>query len=248
MRPLEEDPDYRRELPRRAQRQLLRRDIYQPVQRGLRRALAVLAALSGDEPAGSLAIAYLRTGFSIARRPCLVLAATVLADGLSRVHGMSAVRDWIRSRRFERALGLCGIGSGGRRRAVDLLDLLTRYRDWPGQTGSDAAADPALLAGATMRSVLGDPVGRSLAGVNSHGDAEWFHRGGFGDLIWWLFVRGLLSGEERGVADQAEELFRVVAEWMRSMEGSGYRVESLVSSSTVHPQVRSSSTRANSSP
>jgi glycosidase len=162
----------------------------------------------------------------------LILLSWILVRRLGELSERDDVRELSRSRLEEWHVGSAladltqslGATRDDARRAVAAIDLMIVGGGRESGVGQDAAA---------LVEIFASPAGQRFLGVHRYGDALWFNREAFMELVRWMMttaaVAAIADGKEE-VRLRIDEIQRAV-DWIVSAgEDSGYQMEEFLES------------------
>jgi hypothetical protein len=166
---------------------------------------------------------------------CSQLGKIISMDGFEEI-SRSWMDEWMLNKIFVSTLNDLGLDDRSNWRAVTLLKLLTSHHAWwqlidkpPAKTGKSASYR-------ILSSILSDSDALSYLGVNRYQDVLWFNKEAFEDLMWWLYVIGVVEisgastdGDQAGVVGKLiSSYYDEITALLSNAQASGYKLEKLL--------------------
>ena len=210
-------------------REQLEATLYLPV---LESRLAGPAAAPSEE-----VVAYVKSRLGAEPRPWAGLFGWVIVHSLGRIlgetnfaqHSRSWLDEWLLGRILGRTLRDLGVEETPASETVGLIGLLTTHQRWFAVEGPDP-----LRAYRVLESLLKDSEVQQFLRVNRYQNILWYTQEAFEELLWWLFVVGVIQSSadpQRPVGEAAEEIlgyYRIVCDLQRAGRKAEYQVEKLL--------------------
>jgi glycosidase len=181
---------------------------------------------NGDAYTWSVALGWLYTA---------QLGRVISSDTYEEI-SRSWMDEWVLNKILVSTLDDLGLDERSGWRAVTLVKLLTTHHAWwrvslshkPGKGGSGSYH--------LMSSLLSDSDALLYLGVNRYQDILWFNKEAFEDLLWWLFIIGIIEIVSTSRDDKdIDELRRLILtshgeieKLLSSAQASGYKLEKLL--------------------
>jgi hypothetical protein len=145
----------------------------------------------------------------------------------------SWIDEWMLGKIIASALQDMQVDQGAAWRAVSLVKILTGQHDWCeiGENGSDSPYQ-------VLQVWLKDEEVHRYLGVNRYQDILWFNKESFGELLWWMYIVGVVHAMEETSDIENPDLtntapildcYQVIKVIQKAAEASGYQLEGLLS-------------------
>ncbi|MGE5123569.1 MAG: alpha-amylase family glycosyl hydrolase, partial [Acidobacteriaceae bacterium] len=121
-------------------------------------------------------------------------------------------------------------------RALTLIKLLTSHHAWWGELSNSQTKSKKKATYHFLAAILSDSDAQAYIGVNRYQDVLWFNKESFEDLLWWLFIVGVVDmtsqhlqpGGSESVARLVLQCFTEISSLVAQAEASGYKLEKLI--------------------
>jgi len=177
---------------------------------------------------------YFEYGFQLNPGAHFVLAVWALLKPIGRIldggelsGAGSLIDEWLLDDILRPVLEACDTPIRTLPATIDLIKLLAAHQDWYANVEKDGDLS------VSMERLLEDETVRRWLGENRYKGTLWFNRESYLELIWWLFMAGMVEIHEKTEEGaprekRGRELFEVSKKLLDAMEKSRYQVELLV--------------------
>ena len=187
------------------------------------------------------AVSYLLTHLSNSPLVWGSLLTWVFLHALGKIAGTedyqevsrSWIDEWLLGKLISGALQEMQVEQGDTWRAVSLIKIITAQHGWCREV--ETGKEPAYRV---LQEWLKDEEVHRYLGVNRYQDLLWFNKESFDELLWWMYLVGVIHAmaevdeeEKTDLPDIAsiQSCYQVVKSIQKAAEASGYQLEGLLS-------------------